>query len=188
MEAALAVAATDLVIVRSACSRGEKKSRSYTVMPPVRIEAGVLIRDDTRIAEDDERSRQPGNKANPEEKKRQAHENYGKPSREQYYRRLGQARRNYVRQVARALKGRRSSLFNVEPMREPVYDAAKSNVSSAVVEMGANSHAPAMTKAMKEYDDQVSASLFAYPTTDILAYRRRIEQPRVFSHSPVFGF
>ncbi len=183
MGVALAVAATDLVIARSAYSRGEKKSRSYTVMPPVRIERG----DATRIAEDEERSRQPGTKANPDEQKRQEHKS-SPPSKDEYYRKLGQARRNYVRQVARALKGRRSSLFNVEPMREPVYDAAKSNVSSAVVEMGANSHAPAMTMAMKEYDDQVSASLFEYPTTDILAYRRRIEQPRVFSHSPVFGF
>lgn len=157
-------------------------------MPPVRIENGILIRDGIREAEDEERSHQPGTKANPEEQKRQEKKSKKPDDENYYYRKLGQARRRYVRQVSLALKGRRSSLFNVEPMRSPIYDSAKSNVGSAIVDMGANSHAPAMTMAMKEYDDQVSASLFAYPTTDILAYRRRIEQPRVFSHSPVFGF
>lgn len=40
-------------------------------MPPVRIENGILIRDGIREAEDEERSHQPGTKANPEEQKRQ---------------------------------------------------------------------------------------------------------------------
>ena len=62
----------------------------------------------------------------------------------------------------------------------------RSQIANASVYGAVNQ--PAISAASKAQSDAVASHRFMYPSTDILAYHRRIEQPEVFSHSPTFGF
>lgn len=45
-----------------------------------------------------------------------------------------------------------------------------------------------VTSQMKRVQDALSSQLYKDPSSDMLAFSRRIENPQVFRHAPVYGF
>ena len=101
---------------------------------------------------------------------------------------LNAARQAYIKQMQNAILGKQSAMFKSRlPIQIPVYNAFQSSVGIPIYEMGVGNQ-PNQTPEQKAMEDQLGAQLFRFPTTDPLAYHRRIEAPHVFRASPVFGF
>lgn len=98
------------------------------------------------------------------------------------------ARRRYAAQVRKVIRGQPSELFsNQQTITVPTYAAMKGDIGSKVTVTGA-SFQPWKSWAQKNADDAIFRSLYNQKPIDSLVFSRRIETPRVYSHSPIYGF
>jgi hypothetical protein len=102
---------------------------------------------------------------------------------------LGAARANYKKMLEKAIMGQQGPLFrNSTPTGSLVLAGFKSTTGDNLGSLYAAPNQSLISEARKQASDAVAASLFMHPSTDILAYHRRIEHPEVFTHQPTFGF
>ncbi len=102
---------------------------------------------------------------------------------------LAASRANYRRMLQRAIKGQQGPLFrNNTPTGSLVMSNMKFTQGSSLASEYAAVNQPLVSAARKIASDTVAAQRFMYPSTDILAYHRRIEHPEVYTHEPRYGF
>jgi hypothetical protein len=88
-------------------------------------------------------------------------------------------RMKYINSVMEAIKGRTAESLPV------MFNSYGSNTGM----FGGLAEKPdLMTLARQKAEDKLHSQLFRFPSTDPLAYSRRIEHDNVFQHSPMYGF
>lgn len=101
---------------------------------------------------------------------------------------IQQARDRYIAELQKAQRGVANSIFRTgQPGHTQLpIGVQKGNIGSAIGTMGTPQGV--LSELDKMAADKVAAQRFLHPSTDIFAYRRRIEAPHTFRHSPAFGF